>query len=225
MWVAAADWRQSIAGRRRMLEDRYAGFRGEEDADAVRDLLGELEHGAIRRVVFALPRGASWALPLYELTLLTATHVAEKRLAGVTLELVTPEAQPLAQFGGEVSATVSQLLRDRHIGVHLSTYPVRVYGDRLMLAPARTLPVDRVVCMPEARGVAIAGLPHGPDGFLPTDLLGQVAGPPDVYAVGDITLTYSPSVPVPRSRTRRRCDSRSADCCSRAGHRSTSTPT
>jgi sulfide:quinone oxidoreductase len=162
-------------------------FRGEEDADAVRDLLGELDRGAIRRLVFALPRGASWALPLYELALLTATHVAEKRLAAVSLELVTPEAQPLAQFGGEVSATVSQLLRDRHIGVHLGTYPVRVYASRLMVAPARTLPVDRVVCMPEARGVAIAGLPHTPDGFLPTDQLGQVTGLFDVYAVGDIT--------------------------------------
>jgi sulfide:quinone oxidoreductase len=175
-------------GARRMpvLQGALA-FRGEEDADAVRDLLGELEHGAIRRVVFALPRGATWALPLYELTLLTATHVAEKRLAGVSLELVTPEAQPLAQFGGEVSATVSQLLRDRHIGVHLSTYPVRVYANRLMLAPARTLPVDRVVCMPEASGVAIAGLPHNPDGFLPTDQFGQVPGLPDAYAIGDIT--------------------------------------
>ena len=175
-------------GARRMpvLQGALA-FRGEEDADAVRDLLGELEHGAVRRVVFALPRGASWPLPLYELTLLTATHVAEKRLEGASIELVTPEAEPLAQFGGEVSATVTQLLRDRHIGVHLSTYPVRVYANRLMLAPARTLPVDRVVCMPEARGVAIAGLPHNPDGFLPTDQLGQVPGIPDAYAVGDIT--------------------------------------
>jgi sulfide:quinone oxidoreductase len=41
--------------------------------------------------------------------------------------------------------------------------------------------------MPEARGVAIAGLPHNPDGFLPTDQLGQVPGLPDAYAVGDIT--------------------------------------
>jgi sulfide:quinone oxidoreductase len=162
-------------------------FRGEEDVDAVRGLLRELERAAIRRVVFALPRGASWALPLYELALLTAAHVAEQRLAGVSLELVTPEAQPLAQFGGVVSATVSQLLRDRHIRVHLSTYPVRMYPSRLMLAPAGTLVVDRVVCVPEARGVVIAGLPHNPDGFLTTDELGQVPGLPDVYAVGDIT--------------------------------------
>jgi sulfide:quinone oxidoreductase len=162
-------------------------FRGEADADAVRDLLRQLEHGAITRVAFALPRGATWALPLYELALLTATHVAHNRLPAVWLDLVTPEATPLAQFGGEVSTTVSQLLADHHIHVHLATYPVRVYPTRLMLAPARTLRTDRVVCMPEARGVAIAGLPHNPDGFLPTDQLGHVPGTPDIYAVGDIT--------------------------------------
>ena len=162
-------------------------FRGEEDAEAVRSLLSELDHGVITRVAFALPRGASWALPLYELALMTAAHVAEKRLSSVSLELVTPEARPLAQFGGEVSAKVAELLRDHHIGVHLDTYPVRVYPSRLMLAPARALPVDRVICIPEARGVAIAGLPHNPDGFLSTDDLGQIPGVADVYAVGDIT--------------------------------------
>ena len=162
-------------------------FRGEPDADAVRDLLRQIEYGAVKRVAFALPRGASWALPLYELALLTATHVAQKKLPAVSLELVTPEAQPLAQFGGDVSATVSQLLHDHHIRVHLATYPVRVYPNRLILALARALAVDRVVCMPEARGAAIGGLPHNPAGFLPTNELGQVTGRPDVYAVGDIT--------------------------------------
>ena len=98
-------------------------FRGEEDAEAVRSLLSELDHGVITRVAFALPRGASWALPLYELALMTAAHVAEKRLSSISLELVTPEARPLAQFGGEASAKVSELLRDNHIGVHLNTDP------------------------------------------------------------------------------------------------------
>lgn len=162
-------------------------FRGEQDTDAMRDLLRQLDRRAITRVAFALPRGASWALPLYELALLTATHVAEKRLEAVSLDLVTPEAQPLAQFGGKVSADVSQLLADHHIRVHLATYPVRLYPGGLMVAPARTLPVDRVVWAPEARGIAIAGLPHNQDGFLPTDHLGQVVGVPDVYAIGDIT--------------------------------------
>jgi hypothetical protein len=91
----------------------------------------------------------------------------------VSLELVTPEPT-LAQVGGEISATVPQLLRDHHIRVHLATSPVRVHPTRLTLAPLAHLSVERVVCMPEARGVAIAGLPHNPDRFLPTDQLGQI---------------------------------------------------
>jgi sulfide:quinone oxidoreductase len=137
--------------------------------------------------VFALPRGASWALPLYELALLTATHVADRRLTGVSLDLVTPEERPLAQFGGDASAAVADLLRESHIAVHTRTYPVAVYPNVLMLMPHATLAADRVVCIPAARGIRFAGLPHDEEGFLATDDLGRVRGSPDVYAVGDIT--------------------------------------
>jgi sulfide:quinone oxidoreductase len=162
-------------------------FRGEEDTQAIEQLLHQIVAGAVTRVVFALPRGASWALPLYELALLTAAHVADKRVPAVSLDLVTPEEQPLAQFGGDVSAAVAELLRERHITVHTGVYPVAVYPGRLMLIPHAMLPADRVVCVPAARGVPIAGVPHDEEGFLAVDQLGQVRGIPDVYAVGDIT--------------------------------------
>jgi sulfide:quinone oxidoreductase len=162
-------------------------FRGEEDTGAIKDLLVQIGGGAVKRVVFALPRGASWALPLYELALLTATHVDDNRLSGVSLALVTPEERPLAQFGRDASAAVAQLLKNHHIDVHTSTYPVGVYSGVLMLMPPGTLKADRVVCVPAARGVPIDGLPHNAGGFLQTDQFGQVRGIDDVYAVGDIT--------------------------------------
>jgi sulfide:quinone oxidoreductase len=71
-------------------------FRGEEDIAAIQDLLELISAGAVKRVVFALPRGASWALPLYELALLTADYIARNRLSAVSLHLVTPEERPLA---------------------------------------------------------------------------------------------------------------------------------
>ncbi len=43
-----------------------------------RALLRELEQGGLRRVAFAVPPGASWPLPLYELVLMTACFVAEQ---------------------------------------------------------------------------------------------------------------------------------------------------
>jgi sulfide:quinone oxidoreductase len=162
-------------------------FRGEEDTAAIQELLKHLTAGTVKRVVFALPRGASWALPLYELALLTATHVAEKRVAGVSLDLVTPEERPLAQFGGDASEAVARILAERHIAVHTGAYPVAVYPNVVMLMPHATLPADRVVCIPAARGVRLPGLPHDEEGFLATDDLGRVRGTQDVYAVGDIT--------------------------------------
>ncbi len=162
-------------------------FRGEEDVPAMQQLVADLRNGRFSSVVFALPRGASWSLPLYELALMTAGTVAADRPHGLELALVTPEERPLAQFGGQVSIAVARLLDDSGIVLHTGTYPVGVYGSSLMLMPPQTIAADRVVCMPAARGIPIPGLPNDQDGFLPTDLYGRVAGAAEVYAVGDIT--------------------------------------
>jgi sulfide:quinone oxidoreductase len=162
-------------------------FRGEEDIPAIEALLEEVDKGLVSSIVFALPSGASWSLPLYELALLMSAHVAGRNITGVSLSLVTPEDRPLAQFGGEVSEQVADLLASRGIAVLTGTYPVGLYGSMLMLAPGRTFPAEHVVCMPEARGIVIEGLPHNFAGFLPTDLYGHVSGAPNVFAIGDIT--------------------------------------
>ena len=162
-------------------------FRGEEDVKAIQSLLLDISSGVVKRVIFAIPRAASWQLPLYELALLTATYVAEHRIDGVSLDLVTPEMRPLSRFGGDVSTAVEQLLADRHIALRTGTYPVGVYQGGLVLVPLGKLPADQVVSVPEARGIPIPGLPHDQEGFLPTDEQGRVRGLDDVYAIGDIT--------------------------------------
>jgi len=177
----------AMGARRVPVLDGAITFRGEEDIPAVQSLLAEMRDGRVHSVVFALPRGATWALPLYELALMTAAFVAQHDLPGVALSLVTPEDRPLAMFGGEASRQVGELLAGRGIDVHTQTYPVGVYGPVVMLVPAATLPADRVVCMPSARGIELVGLPQDYEGFLPTDLHGRVHGVDDVFAVGDIT--------------------------------------
>jgi sulfide:quinone oxidoreductase len=177
----------ACGARRLPVLDGALAFGGEEDAAAIQELLRQISAGAVKRIVFALPRGASWALPLYELALLTATHIADNRLSAVSLDLVTPEGRPLAQFGGDASAAVARLLDEHYIAVHTGTYPVAVYPNLLMVIPHATLQADRVVCIPAARGIPIPGLPHNQEGFLATDQLGQVRGVQDVYAAGDIT--------------------------------------
>lgn len=162
-------------------------FRGPEDVGLVRGLLADLEAGLVQRLVFALPGGVTWPLPLYELVLLTADHLARKGTATAELTLVTPEDAPLAVLGREASEAVRALLDERGIEVLTATYPEALEGDELGVVPGAPLRADRVVSVPRLRGVPLAGVPQDADFFIRTDSHLRVEGLTDVYAAGDIT--------------------------------------
>ena len=109
-----------------------------------RALLGALEEGRIRRVAFAVPVGASWPLPLYELALVAAARVAELGLRGVELSVVTPEERPLALFGAAASGAMRALLMDRGVKLLTGCRPAVVYEGHLAVEP------DGSVCRPIA---------------------------------------------------------------------------
>jgi len=152
-----------------------------------RTLLRDLEERRVHNVAFAVPPGASWPLPLYELALMTAAHVAERGLRKVRLSLVTPEQAPLELFGAPASETVRELLDGRGIELHVSCYPSGLEEGRLSLVPDDRLPAARVVSLPTLTGPHLAGLRADVAGFIPVDLNGLVHGEQDVYAAGDAT--------------------------------------
>jgi sulfide:quinone oxidoreductase len=152
-----------------------------------RTVLRELDERRVGNIAFAVPPGASWPLPLYELALMTAAHVAERGLRKVRISLVTPEQQPLELFGTSASKTVRELLDARGIDLHLSRYPTRFEDGRLSLVPEETLATERVVSLPSLVGLGLAGLPADANGFIPVDPHGLVQGQQDVYAAGDAT--------------------------------------
>jgi sulfide:quinone oxidoreductase len=152
-----------------------------------RTVLRELEERHIRRVVFAVPSGASWPLPLYELALMTAARVAERGLRKVELSIVTPESEPLELFGPAASASLRDLLDDRGVQLHTARYPADFREGELTLVPSGGLPAERVVSLPRLRGPEIPGLPNDPEGFIHVDLHGLVQDQPDIYAAGDAT--------------------------------------
>jgi sulfide:quinone oxidoreductase len=152
-----------------------------------RTVLRELEERRIRRVAFAVPAGASWPLPLYELALLTATRVAERGLRKVELSLVTPEEAPLEVFGPEASRAVAKLLSQRDVGIHTGRYPAEFRDAELTFIPSGGVAADRVVSLPRLQGPDVPGIPHDPQGFIPVDLHGLVQGELDIYAAGDAT--------------------------------------
>jgi sulfide:quinone oxidoreductase len=162
-------------------------FRDQRDVPAFRRALREVEREPVRRMVFALPAGTSWPLPLYELALLSANYTAERHLA-TEITLVTPEREPLEVFGVEPSRLVESVLAEHRVSFIGDSAPDHVCDDgSLALQSGRTIEADRVVAAPRLHGRPIAGVPTNPRGFVPTDASGRVSGLEHVYAAGDAT--------------------------------------
>jgi sulfide:quinone oxidoreductase len=162
-------------------------FRGPQDGPALSALLDKTTAGEIHRIAFAVPTGASWPLPLYELAILTAEYMSAQGARGVEIFLVTPEDRPLSLFGHAASEAVSELLASREIQVETSVAPVGFDGGVLGLAAERQIAVDAVVALPQLEGPRLPGVPQDEHGFVPTDEYGWVLGLTDVYAAGDLT--------------------------------------
>lgn len=159
-------------------------FRGPEDVHAYETLLAEAESGRVSALAFAVPGGVTWALPLYELALMTAARLEETSTA---LTLVTPEEAPLSVFGSEASARVAELLAEKGVEVLLRTYPDAFERSVLTVVPGAPVRADRAVALPRLAGEFVSGLPQDGDGFVRVDEHGRVVGLDGVYAAGDIT--------------------------------------
>jgi sulfide:quinone oxidoreductase len=161
-------------------------FRGPADSEAFAALLDDLGEGVAHRVVFVLPGGVSWPLPLYELALETAARFGRDG-ANVEVVIVTHEEAPLELFGPAASDTIASLLADRGIELHTSTYAVAFEDGSLAVKPQSAIAADRVVAMPRLQAPTITGVPTDGQGFIPTDDHGLVQGLEGVFAAGDIT--------------------------------------
>jgi len=162
-------------------------FRGPSDAAALGQLLEEAVSGEIENIAFAVPAGASWPLPLYELALLARARLVDAGAPRVAISVVTPEDSPLALFGARASDAVRELLEARGIALRLQTTPVAYRNGALAVAPAGTIAAYRAVALPRLEGPRLDGVLHDPNGFIPTDDHGQVADEIDVWAAGDAT--------------------------------------
>jgi sulfide:quinone oxidoreductase len=123
----------------------------------------DLEH-LTGSATFVAPTPHGWLLPLYEAAMLTARR-------GVKVTLVTPEEQPLALFGREVSSRVARALEAAGV-TRADTAP---HGDQ-------------IVSLPLLRGPRLGGVPAtGAYGLIPIDDHCRVRGLAHVYAIGDAT--------------------------------------
>jgi sulfide:quinone oxidoreductase len=161
-------------------------FRGApEDSAQLARLLEQVTGREMRRLVFAVPAGSTWPLPLYELALLTGEYLAE-HLTHAELTVVTPEEQPLAVFGTKASEAMAMLLETRGIDLRTAKSPVAFEDGVLRSADGSGVAADAVVALPKLEGPHLDGIPQDERGFVPTDDYGRVAGLIDVYAAGDL---------------------------------------
>jgi sulfide:quinone oxidoreductase len=64
-----------VGAERARPQDRVLTWTPETDADLFGGLLRDLDEGYLKRVAFVVPSGVAWALPAYELALMTAWQV------------------------------------------------------------------------------------------------------------------------------------------------------
>jgi sulfide:quinone oxidoreductase len=161
-------------------------FRGRSDAAAVRSALDALQPGDRATIAFAVPFGAFWTLPLYELAILAAARLRER---GVRAQIVmtSPETEPLEAFGADASAAVARLLGARGIDFVPGARAVAADAGELELDDGRRIQARAVVTLPDLVGRRVPGLRQDGAGFIAVDDHGRVPGAEDVYAAGDVT--------------------------------------
>ena len=177
----------AVGGRPHPPFSRAITFRDAGDSLQLETLLGGSADEGGPSVAFVVPPGASWALPLYELALMTERRAREsgKRLQ---IRVVTPEDAPLIAFGTRGSEAVAELLAARGIELTTARHVEELEGGELVLKPGdEPLAADHVVSLPVLEGPALEGLPSDEHGFIPIDEHCRVRGEDDLYAAGDGT--------------------------------------
>lgn len=160
-------------------------YRGPQDDAAIAELRDAIARGEVRSVAFAVPRGARSPLPLYELARSTADWARANEL-NPRIELLTYERQPLGVLGPEVSKRERALLRAAGIRLRTSVSAVVAQPGRVFLAHGGAVAADRTVAIGRLVVDRIPGIPQGPGGFIPTDVLGRVEGVKRIYATPEI---------------------------------------
>jgi sulfide:quinone oxidoreductase len=162
-------------------------FGGAADVKALRAVLERLVSGSEQRLCFVNPVGLGWTLPLYELALLSASHLADAGAIGVELTVASAEEDPLAVFGPAAGRMLRNLLANRGIALKTGVRAERIEHGELHFDVGAALEVEQVVALAQLEGHAIAGLPFDANGFIPVAEHGRVTGLADVYGAGDGT--------------------------------------
>lgn len=153
----------------------------------VDDAIRAAGEGTSDKLAVVIPSGSAWPLPAYELALLTGRRAKELGV-DLKIELVTPEERPLGIFGMRASEAVVELLASRRIDLRTATRIEQRPGQLIAHPGGEPYGAGAVMTLPLLTGLALDGLPHDHDGFIPIDGHARVMGVEDVWAAGDGTI-------------------------------------
>ena len=154
---------------------------GGDPPHAIRSLVAEAQRGIVDSIALVVAPGAAWTLPVYELALQLGPAVGREG----SVEILTPEPEPLALFGPAASAAVAERLDAADVELKVGSY-CQLIGNEMVVRPGgRIESVDAVVELPAPAPLRIPGLPTHAGGFLEVDGFGRLTGAPDIYAAGD----------------------------------------
>ena len=98
----------------------------EIDPELFSGLLRDLEEGYVKSVAFIVPPGVAWALPAYELALMTAWQAWGMGQDDTRVTVYTHEEAPLGLFGAPAAAAVRHDLEAARVPAVVSFSTVRV---------------------------------------------------------------------------------------------------
>lgn len=162
-------------------------FRGGADVAELEDVLAGIAHGEGRRIVFALPAGIRWSLPLFELALLTSKWIRDRITLPAPLRIVAADPDPLAVFGVEPGERIAGLLEAAGIELDTGLQPESFEDGVLVCAGGRRIEADRVISLPRPVVRELRGVPQGRDGMIDCDPQMRVNGLDSVWVAGDAT--------------------------------------
>lgn len=178
-----------VGGRSRAVYAGATTLRAAGETIEIEALLAEAADHESRRLALVVPPGVTWALPLYEIALMSRRRADELGYRDLRITLFTPEIAPLIIFGTSPSAAVAELLDARGIEFSGDSSVRKDERDGYFVSPG-DLPLEAgaMIALPIVEGPMVAGLPHDEAGFIPIDEHARVRGLEHVYAAGDGTI-------------------------------------
>ena len=106
------------------------------------------------------PRAPAWALPLYELALLTRAWLVDAGAIGVRVAVVTPEDARSSSSARRRARRSPSCSRPAGSSSLPETIPLAFADGALSVAPGGSVEADRAVALPRLEGPRLDGVPQ-----------------------------------------------------------------